>query len=135
MILVDQGPAQLPTGRFAIALIACTVTFYAGPLVARMIGWQGGAALGVTIACAALAAWLPAIILSSGRAVSVGRRLVASAVLVGAAVLRFASLANNWGDSQVRSVLSFLALVAVGVLYVYPGAANARTERSDHKPG
>lgn len=126
--MVDRDSVQLPTGRFAIALIACTFTFYAGPLVARLIGWEGGAALGITMLCAALAAWLPGIFLSSGRSVSVGRRMVATGVLVGAAALRFASLSNNWGDSQVRSALSFLALVAVGVLYVYPGASNAKTE-------
>lgn len=116
---------ELPTGRFSIAVMASTLCFYAGPLLARLFQLPVTWAVMVTVSSAISAALVPRAILGASLPISLARLALGAGILVAAAMLRFASLLWDLGGSELRSGLSFLALVLVGVIYVYPSRSKS----------
>lgn len=114
---------SLSTGRLGAAVVLATLAFYAGPLIARFNAEPPGTELTLSLALSALGGVLPALVLRRYPELRRGvyqRMGIAVMLMLGATGLRHVLLYQAQWSGQALSAVTFLVLLAVGLVYVYP---------------
>ncbi len=104
-------------------MIIATLAFYAGPLLAHFNGQPPGSELPLSLALSALGGLLPAVVLRRYPELRKGMRHrlgIAVVLMLAATGLRHMLLYEAQWGSQGLSGVTFLVLLAVGIVYVYP---------------
>ncbi|MEL6544248.1 MAG: hypothetical protein AAFQ82_06455 [Myxococcota bacterium] len=117
------GTSNLSAGRLATAVVPAMIAFYLGPLLARFNDQAPGTELPMTMALAALGGAIPAVILRRYPELRRAMRIripIAVTLMVATAALRHVLLYQAQWSSQALSGLTFLVLLAVGLIYVFP---------------